>query len=137
MTLTISPPRGPAIARTTRPMRTTARRPRLSRREQLELEAARRLKIVETGRITLCCGCHMIGWYPADALAEVLADLKRWATDPSARDHLPWPVCCAPWEWAPGEALALWRGGRLLALVAKRAAGEPVVTRFDAAAAAE
>lgn len=137
MTLTLSRPRGLASIPTARRARAADPCPGRSKRDAIEHEDAIRAQTTETRRITVCCGCHLIGIYPAGALAEVLADLSRWAVDPAARDPLPWPVRCAPWEWCAGETLAVWHAGQVVALVAKPAAGGPVITRIDRPAAAE
>lgn len=104
---------------------------RTLRRVGRQCRQALLVKPDESQRILVCCGCHMIAWYPADALDEVLEDLARWAVDPSARDHLPWPKFLGPWDWSASEHLAVWHAGRVLALVTKPPAGEPSVTRFD------
>lgn len=104
---------------------------RAARRTALERQQVASFKAAAVNRVVLCYGSVLIGWYPAGALAEVLADVERWGADPNHFAALPWPRCCYPsWEWNTGEELAVWEAGRLLAVVEKTAAGAVVVRRL-------
>jgi hypothetical protein len=109
------------------PRHRPARRPAL---ERFTVDSIRR---ADAARVALCCGVAFLGWYPADAaLDEVLSDLARAAADPSYFQSLPWPRCCCPaWDWLPGEDVAVWHAGRLLAVVSRAASGGLSVRRFD------
>jgi hypothetical protein len=113
-------------AKTTRPRRTA---PKFDA-DRFRVELAKR---AQSERYAVCSECFMVARYPAAVEPEtVLADLARWAADPAYLPSLPGRVCCkVRWEWSPGEQLALWRAGRLLALVSKSADGGVEVTRFD------
>lgn len=124
----------PTVTRPHRPL-SLGRAPRRGwSRAESDRHSAELGKLAETKRIIVCCGCHMIGWYPAEAsVDQVLGDLGRWADDPSYFPSLPWPVCCdLGWTWDAGEELAIWHNGQVLALVARNAAGMRV-RRFDVA----
>ena len=103
---------------------------RAARRDALDRYEAASCKTAESNRLALCYGPHLIGWYPAGALAEVLADVERWGADPGHFDSLPWPRCCRRfWEWNAGENPAVWHAGRVLALAVKTAAGDVAIKR--------
>lgn len=90
------------------------------------------LRRADAARVALCCGVAFVGWYPPDALDLALSDLARAAADPSYFGSLPWPRClCPPWDWRPGEDVALWRAGRLLAVAARTASGGLTLTQYD------
>jgi hypothetical protein len=116
-------------------------RPRFStrrrRRDQRGLaqfrrdETARLKTEVEPFRTSLTIGCHLIGWFKNEPLDEVIAHLVQSAADPRYMATWPWPRCCAAWPWTVGEDVAVWRGGRLLALITLRRDGQADVRRFD------
>jgi hypothetical protein len=122
MTLTTCRPRRP-------PGRLRA--PRISRRDWERILINRLKTEIEPFRTSLVCGCTLIGWFGDEPLNDIIGHLVGWAMDPEHLATLGWPRYCMPWPWSPGEDLAVWRGGRLLAVVTLRLDGRADVRRFD------
>ncbi len=122
MTLTLSrPPRAPF-----------ARQARRDRADYLRADTARIKADVEPSRITITCGCHLVGWWDTTAsIDDVLSHLVRGANDPEHLPALGYPLWLDRWPWDRGEDLAVWQDCRLRALASLKASGEVLVRHFD------
>ena len=82
------------------------------------------IRAADRRRLLCTCGAALIGWWPAATpIADALADVERWHADPACLDNPGAGALSPAWLWGPGDQLALWHAGRLVALVAL--AGNP------------
>lgn len=102
----------------------------VARMARLWREGWEQIKAMEPTRISVCSGCHLLSQWPAETdPAAVVRELVRWAADPAlirAHRH----ASTREWWWTPGEQLAVWHAGRLLALLTLTEAGRVSVRRF-------